>query len=49
MAGTRDSELAIGAFQPQHLAEDNDGQPRGGIHSFRMALWSGETVFFETI
>jgi len=40
MAGTRDSELAIGAFQPQHLAEDNDGQPRGDIHSFRMALWS---------
>jgi len=38
MAGERDTEIAIGAFQPSHSA--GDGPPRGDIHSFRVALWS---------
>ncbi|ERN03744.1 phospholipase D alpha 1 [Amborella trichopoda] len=38
MDGARDSEIAMGAFQPYHLA--TRGQPaRGQIHGFRMALW----------
>ena len=38
MAGERDSEICVGAFQPAHSIAA--GQPRGDIHTFRMALWS---------
>eukprot|EP00246_Nothoceros_aenigmaticus_P012217 TRINITY_DN367_c0_g1_i2.p1 TRINITY_DN367_c0_g1~~TRINITY_DN367_c0_g1_i2.p1 ORF type:complete len:517 (+),score=110.53 TRINITY_DN367_c0_g1_i2:1151-2701(+) len=37
MDGARDSEIAIGAFQPHRLA--TEGLPRGGIHGFRLSLW----------
>ncbi|KDP33596.1 hypothetical protein JCGZ_07167 [Jatropha curcas] len=37
MDGARDSEIAMGAFQPHHLAT---AQPaRGQIYGFRLALW----------
>lgn len=38
MAGERDSEICIGAFQPNHSI--TEGPPRGAVHTFRMALWS---------
>jgi len=38
MGGNRDSEIAVGGFQPDHLAVEGD--PRGGVHTYRMALWS---------
>lgn len=37
MDGTRDSEIAIGAYQPYHLASTKPA--RGQVHGFRMALW----------
>ena len=37
MDGARDSEIAMGAFQPHHLAVRQPA--RGQIHGFRMALW----------
>ncbi|KAJ7958772.1 Phospholipase D [Quillaja saponaria] len=37
MAGARDTEIAMGAFQPHYLTAS--GPPRGQIHGFRMALW----------
>eukprot|EP00249_Psilotum_nudum_P019342 c27204_g1_i1 orf=383-2806(+) len=37
MDGGRDSEIAMGAYQPYHLA--THGSPRGEIHGFRMSLW----------
>jgi len=38
MDGARDSEIAMGAYQPHHIAHRN--QPaRGQIHGFRMSLW----------
>ncbi|XP_054788361.1 phospholipase D alpha 1-like [Prosopis cineraria] len=37
MDGARDSEIAMGAFQPYHLA--SYGPPRGQIYGFRRALW----------
>ncbi|KAM0851974.1 hypothetical protein ACQ4PT_052093 [Festuca glaucescens] len=37
MDGARDSEIAMGAFQPYHLATRQPA--RGQIHGFRMALW----------
>ena len=38
MAGERDTEVCVGAFQPDHSI--SNGLPRGDIHTFRMALWS---------
>ncbi|XP_043700974.1 phospholipase D alpha 1 isoform X2 [Telopea speciosissima] len=37
MDGARDSEIAMGAYQPYHLATRQPA--RGQIHGFRMALW----------
>ncbi|XP_043704026.1 phospholipase D alpha 1-like [Telopea speciosissima] len=37
MDGGRDSEIAMGAYQPHHLATKQAA--RGQIHGFRMALW----------
>ncbi|KAL2346717.1 hypothetical protein Fmac_000717 [Flemingia macrophylla] len=37
MDGARDTEIAMGAFQPRHLA--SNGRPRGEIYRFRRALW----------
>ena len=36
LSGNRDSEIAVGGFQPDHAEVDS---PRGDIHTFRMALW----------
>nr|KAJ0212063.1 hypothetical protein LSAT_V11C400192390 [Lactuca sativa] len=38
MDGARDSEIAMGAYQPNHLASARS-PARGQIHGFRMALW----------
>jgi len=38
MDGGRDTEIAMGAYQPNHLA--TWGRPEGEIHKFRMSLWS---------
>ncbi|KAG8379839.1 hypothetical protein BUALT_Bualt07G0131200 [Buddleja alternifolia] len=37
MDGARDSEIAMGAYQPHHLATRQPAM--GQIHGFRMALW----------
>lgn len=37
MDGARDSEIAMGAYQPYHIAASQPA--RGQIHGFRMALW----------
>uniref|UniRef100_A0A0A9FGQ3 Phospholipase D C-terminal domain-containing protein n=1 Tax=Arundo donax TaxID=35708 RepID=A0A0A9FGQ3_ARUDO len=38
MDGGRDSEIAMGSYQPGYLASRN--QPaRGQVHGFRVALW----------
>ncbi|KAF8034632.1 hypothetical protein BT93_C0826 [Corymbia citriodora subsp. variegata] len=38
MDGSRDTEIAMGAFQPDHLATPRK-PPRGHIYGFRMSLW----------
>ncbi|XP_071734196.1 phospholipase D alpha 1 [Rutidosis leptorrhynchoides] len=37
MDGARDSEIAMGAYQPYHLTTREPA--RGEVHGFRMALW----------
>ncbi|GER53176.1 phospholipase D, partial [Striga asiatica] len=39
MDGARDSEIAMGAYQPYHLSCKRNKPARGQIHGFRMALW----------
>lgn len=40
MGGTRDSEIAVGCFQPLHTRETSDNTPRGDVYNFRSALWA---------
>lgn len=40
LGGNRDSEIAVGAWQPDQTVDTTDGQPRGGVHTYRMALWA---------
>ena len=42
MAGTRDTEMAIGAWQPRYsvMTTEQGGGPYGDIHAFRMSLWT---------
>lgn len=37
MDGGRDTEIAMGAYQPSHLA--TNGPARGQVHGFRVSLW----------
>ena len=39
LGGNRDTEIAVGGYQPGHTV-DECGDPRGAVHTFRMALWS---------
>ncbi|KAK7078978.1 hypothetical protein SK128_002386 [Halocaridina rubra] len=41
MSGNRDTEMAVGAYQPQHTKEEcGDNDIAGDIRSFRLALWA---------
>ncbi len=39
LGGNRDTEIAVGAYQPEHTVE-SEVHPRGGVHTYRMALWA---------
>lgn len=39
MDGARDSEIAMGAYQPSHLLSTNQMRPTGQVFSFRISLW----------
>lgn len=41
MDGARDTEIAMGAFQPNHLATNQPA--KGEIYGFRMSLWQEHT------
>ncbi|KAK7307827.1 hypothetical protein VNO77_41233 [Canavalia gladiata] len=47
MEGTRDTEIAMGAYQPNHTFAEKQSKPRGQarsinleVHGYRMSLWS---------
>ncbi|KAF7069192.1 hypothetical protein CFC21_074856 [Triticum aestivum] len=41
MEGSRDTEIAMGAYQPHHTsAGDRGGPPRGQVYGYRMSLWA---------
>ena len=47
MDGARDSEIAMGAYQPGHLATERPAT--GQIHGFRMALWFEHTGLLDNV
>ncbi|CAL0303329.1 unnamed protein product [Lupinus luteus] len=47
MEGTRDSEIAMGAYQPNHTWERKYSHPLGQIHGYRMSLWAEHTGTIE--
>ncbi|KAK3153127.1 hypothetical protein QOZ80_2BG0168180 [Eleusine coracana subsp. coracana] len=40
MEGTRDTEIAMGAYQPQYTWANKVSAPRGQIYGYRMSLWA---------
>ncbi|KAK7307458.1 hypothetical protein VNO77_40539 [Canavalia gladiata] len=39
MAGTKDTEIAMGAYQPHHTWSGRKRHPHGQIYGYRMSLW----------
>ncbi|KAL0833412.1 hypothetical protein Bca101_085301 [Brassica carinata] len=40
MAGTKDTEIAMGAYQPHHTWTNKGRHPRGQVYGYRMSLWA---------
>ncbi|KAK7352205.1 hypothetical protein VNO80_17623 [Phaseolus coccineus] len=40
MAGSRDTEIAMGAYQPHHTWSAKKGHPHGQVYGYRMSLWA---------
>lgn len=40
MAGSKDTEIAMGAYQPQHTWAREHRHPHGQIYGYRMSLWA---------
>lgn len=40
MAGSRDTEIAVGAYQPHYTWSKKQKHPNGQIHGYRMSLWA---------
>ncbi|KAG2400739.1 hypothetical protein LR48_Vigan09g035400 [Vigna angularis] len=40
MAGSRDTEIAMGAYQPHHTWGKKKGHPHGQVYGYRMSLWA---------
>ncbi|CAL9189346.1 unnamed protein product [Musa hybrid cultivar] len=40
LAGSRDTEIAMGAYQPHHTWTKNRRHPHGQVYGYRMSLWA---------
>ncbi|XP_061969313.1 phospholipase D delta-like [Populus nigra] len=40
MAGSRDTEIAMGAYQPHHTWSNKKRHPLGQVYGYRMSLWA---------
>lgn len=40
LAGSKDTEIAMGAYQPHHSWGKKQQHPRGQIYGYRMSLWA---------
>jgi len=51
MSGTRDTEMAIGAWQPMYTVDESaaGGGPFGDVHAFRMSLWTQHLKIWDPV
>lgn len=47
LEGTRDTEIAMGAYQPHHTWAKNLSSPHGQIYGYRMSLWAEHLGIIE--
>ncbi|CAN8308308.1 unnamed protein product [Cochlearia groenlandica] len=47
LEGTRDTEIAMGGYQPHHSWAEKGSRPRGQIFGYRMSLWAEHLGFLE--
>ncbi|XP_047322426.1 phospholipase D delta-like [Impatiens glandulifera] len=47
MAGSRDTEIAMGAYQPHHTWANKQRHPHGQIYGYRMSLWAEHMETFD--
>ncbi|ANM67843.1 phospholipase D gamma 3 [Arabidopsis thaliana] len=47
LEGTRDTEIAMGGYQPHHSWAKKGSRPRGQIFGYRMSLWAEHLGFLE--
>ncbi|KAJ3706790.1 hypothetical protein LUZ61_010495 [Rhynchospora tenuis] len=40
LEGSRDTEIAMGAYQPHHTWARNNGHPHGQVYGYRKSLWA---------
>ncbi|XP_073012060.1 phospholipase D delta [Typha latifolia] len=40
LAGSRDTEIAMGAYQPHHTWAEKKRHPHGQVYGYRMSLWA---------
>ncbi len=45
MAGSRDTEMAVGCWQPAYLADNPDGE----VHMFRLSLWTALLKYYDQV
>ncbi|GMJ02747.1 ARABIDOPSIS THALIANA PHOSPHOLIPASE D DELTA, phospholipase D delta [Hibiscus trionum] len=43
LAGSRDTEIAMGAYQPYYTWGERNRHPRGQVYGYRMSLWAEHT------
>ncbi|KAE8010687.1 hypothetical protein FH972_007033 [Carpinus fangiana] len=49
MAGTKDTEIAMGAYQPHHTWAARNKQPHGQVYGYRMSLWAEHLASVDTL
>lgn len=47
MDGLRDTEIAMGAFQPHYSWAGSSSPPRGQVYGYRMSLWAEHLGMLE--
>ncbi|KAL4582777.1 hypothetical protein LXL04_007336 [Taraxacum kok-saghyz] len=47
LAGTKDTEIAMGSYQPHHTWAVKKQHPRGQIYGYRMSLWAEQLGVLE--
>ncbi|KAL2343167.1 hypothetical protein Fmac_004452 [Flemingia macrophylla] len=47
--GSRDTEIAMGAYQPKYTWTEKNSHPRGQVYGYRMSLWAEHLGTLEDI